>query len=124
MEKINSIEIKAAAKNFSDFINCLDLLSLPVDSKSLLLGEFQNDFNLILKILQKDIAEGKIRYQNKQKFIRTFNKSSKAYLGKGVFSITDVKFSSSQKINKDKRTKDKIVLTITGAKNNSANFFC
>ena len=66
MENINNTEQKAAEKKFSDFINCLGLLSLPVDSKSLLLGEFQNDFNIILKILQEDIAEGKISYKNKQ----------------------------------------------------------
>ena len=113
-------EVKSKDESLENFIDCIGLSEFPVDSKSKLLGEFQLEFNDLLKVLQEDVSEGKIRYKNKQKFIRTFNKSSKAYLGKGVFSITDVKFSSSQKINKDKRTKDKIVLTITGAKNNSA----
>ena len=124
MEKTNNTEKEASEKaaiEASNFINCLDLLSIPKDSKSLLLGDFQYEFNDLIKILQEDIAEGKISYQNKQKFIRTFNKAAKAYLGKGVFSITDAKINSSEKVKKTRKPKDEIVLTLTGAKNNSAN---
>ena len=53
------------SKTARDFINCTGLFSLPVDSKSLLLGDFQYEFNDLIKILQEDIAEGEIRYQNK-----------------------------------------------------------